>query len=64
MSSYWVRRAKEQVEKTTVLGCNYKGFDVTPSTKEYYNEYMYKTELQGNSIKYDIELHNYTLKFY
>ena len=46
MSSYWVRRAKEQVEKTTTLGTNYKGFDVTPSTKEYYNEYMYKTELQ------------------
>ena len=58
MSSYWVRRAKEQVEKTTTLGTNYKGFDVTPSTKEYYNEYMYKTELQGNSVKYDIELHN------
>ena len=42
MSSYWVRRAKEQVEKTAVLGTTYKGFNVTPSAKEYYNEYMYK----------------------
>ena len=58
MSSYWVRRAKEQVEKTTVLGLNYNGFTVTPSNKEYYSEYMYKIEVYGNSIKYDIDLHN------
>ncbi len=58
MSSYWVKRAKEQVEKTTVLGINYKGFLVTPSNKEYYNDYMYKVETFGNSVSYDIELHN------
>tara|TARA_B100000900_G_scaffold408573_1_gene423031 strand:- start:2728 stop:3396 length:669 start_codon:yes stop_codon:yes gene_type:complete len=58
MSSYWVKRAKEQVEKTTVLGLNYNGFTVTPSNKEYYSEYMYKIEVYGNSIKYDIDLHN------
>ena len=58
MSSYWVNRIKQKIEETEVLGNKYKGIPVIPSKKEYYNNFMYKLEIKGNSISYDIDLHN------
>ena len=58
MSSYWVERIKQKVKDTTILGSNFKGIPVIPSDKEYYSNYMYKVEIKGNSVSYDIELHN------
>ena len=58
MSSYWVNRIKRKIEETEVLGNKYKGIPVIPSKKEYYNNFMYKLEIKGNSISYDIDLHN------
>ena len=58
MNSYWVKRLQEKIKNTTVLGFKYKGLTVIPSDKEYYSNYMYKLEIKGNSISYDIDLHN------
>jgi len=39
------------------LGFSYKGFNVTPSDRKYYSEFLYKVHCYGNNVYRDIKLH-------
>lgn len=43
--------------KNVPLGFKYKGYDVTPSDRLYYGEYLYKVYFSGNTVFRDIKEH-------